>query len=174
MLYLAQVIRRNFKARIGLKLLAIQRSEQLWEICDAQVVETEETMGVNDRDLVLLEISVNRKILKVFDAASELPIILDNLSKRTIAAENRCKEQEDEWELRKTSLQTQSQELGERRNELDAREEQLKLQELRATQSIARAMKWESHLQQARVKLQDEWETLKQYKATLDTRSLAE
>lgn len=174
MLYLAQVIKRSFRNRIGLKLLAVQQANRLWAKTDIQVVDAEDIPTLSDCDLAVVDLASNHKILKVLDAAVELPIILEGLSKRLTSAESENEQREEEWELRRSSLEYQSSELNKRKEDLDSREEQLKLQELQVTQTLTRAKDWEAKLRQVRATLQTEWETLRKKEAKLDTRSLAE
>lgn len=172
MLYLAQIARRwNKRKRTAtLNLLAVQRG-QSWTLIDLQTIETEDAGAFSDQDMALVEVSANRKILKVLDAAVELPKILDALSKRLYLLEQSLVQQEEEWELRRHSLKVQAQELSARKNSLDAREEQLKLEELATTKALNEAKEWAGKLQRARAKLQSEWESLKEQKAKLEAKS---
>lgn len=158
MLYLAQVKRLSpLKRNITLKLLAMQKSDFSWQGVEEAVVDLPtEATTLGDRDLALLELSSAHKVIKVLDAALELPQIMVALSKRALVAEQEIQAQSTEWELQRRSLEEQAFELSTRLAEVEKREENMLIQEVKVTKFIKNAKDWVKGVQQELANLRKE------------------
>jgi hypothetical protein len=125
MLYLAQVHKTGFSSQAGLRLLAVQTSETVWDlITDTEGILAAEVNDYGKDLLVLVELSSTRQVLSIRDATAwvlefvqkflAMGITPDFLQQETIRAE--------QW---RQSLTLQSQELDRRALELEARREQI-------------------------------------------------
>lgn len=127
MLYLAEVHKKtSFMAGVKteLRLLARQQAEQSWTpVPGEEMVPFEVTSDYNHGHLVLVDLSANRQVQQVNDAAKQLVAILQNFTRMR----EKFLAQEEEIEGWKQSLVYQSQELTSRELEMQARQEELEL-----------------------------------------------
>ncbi|WP_293125863.1 pilus motility taxis protein HmpF [Microcoleus sp. bin38.metabat.b11b12b14.051] len=127
MLYLAEVQKQRSGFGLGggkaeLKLLACQRGEHNWAAVPGDdAIPVEEANKFNDGTLVLVELSSNKQVQRIQEAARQLVSILQNFSR----LQDKFKDKEEEIEQWKASLTFSSQELNRREMEMQAREEQL-------------------------------------------------
>ncbi|TAE97473.1 MAG: hypothetical protein EAZ79_10835 [Oscillatoriales cyanobacterium] len=127
MLYLAEVQKQRSGFGLGggkaeLKLLACQRGEHNWSAVPGDdSIPVEEANKFNDGTLVLVELSANKQVQRIQEAARQLVSILQNFSR----LQDKFKDKEEEIEQWKASLTFSSQELNRREMEMQAREEQL-------------------------------------------------
>lgn len=127
MLYLAEVQKQKSGFGLGggkaeLKLLACQRAEHNWSAVPGDdAIPVEEANKFNDGTLVLVELSANKQVQRIQEAARQLVSILQNFSR----LQDKFKDKEEEIEQWKASLTFSSQELNRREMEMQAREEQL-------------------------------------------------
>lgn len=125
MLYLAEVQKEtNFVkgTKTKLKLLACQRSEQSWSaVPGEEVIQSDEANKFNEGALVLVDLTANKQIQRLQEAARPLVSTLQNFSR----LQEKSKAQEEEIEQWKQSLTYQSQELNRRETEIDARQSEL-------------------------------------------------
>ncbi|MBW4682916.1 MAG: coiled-coil domain-containing protein 22 [Microcoleus vaginatus WJT46-NPBG5] len=125
MLYLAQVQRKGFLGKAGIRLLARQKSEDTWALVPGEdIIFLTEPSALTDGFLVLIELSPTRQIVKIQEA---VPWILDlvqqYLSKGfSPAFLQQEAERVEHW---RQSLTLQSQDLARRTIELEARREQI-------------------------------------------------
>jgi DNA repair exonuclease SbcCD ATPase subunit len=126
MLHLAQVEKRDPEGKVEFKLLAQQKSEYTWTvITDAEYVFASE--GVDDckeGSLVLLELSNTRQVKHIQDATSWVLALVDEflVSGITPATLQEETERAEQW---RQALTLQSQELGRRALEMEARRDQI-------------------------------------------------
>lgn len=126
MLYLAEVQKKSgiMGSRAELKLLACQRSEQIWNAVSGEELiplSTDQANQYNAGSLVLVDLTNNRQVQRFLEAGRQLVNILQNFSK----LQERVRSQEEEIEQWKASLTFQSQELQRRELEMEARQEQI-------------------------------------------------
>jgi chromosome segregation ATPase len=129
-LYLAEVQKKSGGLMGGnkaeLRLLACQRSEQSWNaVPGEEVIPSEEASKYGAGTLVLVDLTANKQVQRVQEAARQLVSILQNFSR----LQERFKSQEEEIEQWKQSLTYQSQELNRREMEMETRREQLEQME---------------------------------------------
>jgi hypothetical protein len=126
MLYLAQVEKKGFLGKIGLRLLARQRTEDTWAAVAGEeaILSAESPQSLGEGALVLVEVSPSGEIVKIQDATSwVVGLVRDYLIKGiTPAFLQQEAERVEQW---RQSLTLQSQELARRTLELEARREQL-------------------------------------------------
>jgi hypothetical protein len=126
-LYLAEVHKKtNFMSGVKaeLKLLARQQSEQSWTpVPGEEVVPLDANNDFLHGHLVLVDLSANRQVQQVNDAAKQIVAILQNFTRMR----EKFLAQEEEIEGWKQSLVYQSQELTSRELEMQARQEELEL-----------------------------------------------
>ncbi len=130
MLYLAEVQKKSSGFMGGgkaeLKLLACQRTEQSWSaVPGEEFVGCDEANNYSPGALVLVDLTANKQVQRVQEAARQLVSILQNFSR----LQEKFKTQEEEIEQWKQSLTYQSQELNRREMEMEARREQLQQME---------------------------------------------
>ncbi len=127
MLYLAELQKRPGGFGLGgnktdLKLLACQRGENNWtEVRDETIPADEAAKEFTPGALVLVDLSNNKQVQQIQEAAPKLVKILQNFSR----SQEKFKTQWEEIEQWKASLTFQAQELNRREMELQAKEEQL-------------------------------------------------
>jgi chromosome segregation ATPase len=135
-LYLAEVHKKtSFMAGVKaeLRLLARQQAEQSWSpVPGEEMVPFESATDFNHGHLVLVDLTANRQVQQVQDAAKQLVAILQNFTRMR----EKFLSQEEEIEGWKQSLVYQSQELTGRELEMQARQEELELLQSQ-TQEIA-------------------------------------
>jgi hypothetical protein len=125
MLHLAQVQKKGYLGKAGLRLLASQRSENVWAVnTDKEVILSSEANVYNENMLVLVEISGTHQILNIQDAKDWVLEIIQQylLNGVTPAFLQQETERAEQW---RQSLTLQSQELNRRALELEARREQI-------------------------------------------------
>lgn len=126
MLYLAEVQKTNRLlggAKAELKLLAKQQSEYQWVAVTGEeaIAATEMAHSLQDRALVLVELTADRQIQTIQNAARQLVGILQQFSRLREKAQSQISEIEG-W---KESLRIQSQELNRRELELISYQEEI-------------------------------------------------
>ena len=124
-LYLAEVQKQKSgllgSGKSELKLIACQRNDQNWSPIPDEMIIADEASKLNDRALVLVELSPNRRVRQIQDARRPLVNILQNFSRQV--EKFKLKEEEiDQW---KQSLMIQAQELNRRETEMEFRWEQV-------------------------------------------------
>lgn len=125
MLYLAQVQKKGFLGKTGIRLLARQKSEDTWAIVPGEeIIFLTETSALTDGFLVLVELSPTRQVVKIQDAVPWiLEFVQQYLSKGfSPAFLQQEAERVEHW---RQSLTLQSQDLARRTLELEARREQI-------------------------------------------------
>ncbi|OBQ04656.1 MAG: hypothetical protein AN490_14900 [Anabaena sp. AL09] len=125
MLYLAEVQKQKSgllgSGKSELKLIACQRNDQNWSPIPDEMIIADEASKLNDRALVLVELSPNRRVQQIQDARRPLVNILQNFSRQV--EKFKLKEEEiDQW---KQSLMIQAQELNRRETEMEFRWKQV-------------------------------------------------
>ncbi|MBS9390930.1 MAG: pilus motility taxis protein HmpF [Dolichospermum sp. WA123] len=125
MMYLAEVQKPKSgllgSGKSELKLIACQRNDQNWSPIPDEMIIADEASKLNDRALVLVELSPNRQVQRIQDAGRPLVNILQNFSQQV--EKFKLKEEEiDQW---KQSLIIQAQELNRRETEMEFRWEQV-------------------------------------------------
>lgn len=182
MLYLAEVQKQKSGFGLGgskaeLKLLARQQGEHSWisEPRDS-VVPADEANSFNPGALVLVELSANKQVQRIQEAAAKLVSILQNFSQ----AHDKFKNKEEEIQQWQESLTYMSQELNRREMEMQAREEQLemlqeqieqyepKLQELEALRE--ESYRLQEEVGKSQQELESAWEQLRSQTQQLDER----
>jgi len=124
-LYLAEVQKQKSgllgSGKSELKLIACQRNDQNWSPIPDEMIIADEASKLNDRALVLVELSPNRRVRQIQDARRPLVNILQNFSRQV--EKFKLKEEEiDQW---KQSLMIQAQELNRRETEMEFRWKQV-------------------------------------------------
>ena len=119
MLYLAEVQKQKSgllgSGKSELKLIACQRNDQNWSPIPDEMIIADQASKLNDRALVLVELSPNRQVQRIQDAGRPLVNILQNFSQQV--QKFKLKEEEiDQW---KQSLMIQAQELNRRETEME-------------------------------------------------------
>ncbi|WP_421656573.1 hypothetical protein [Leptothermofonsia sp. ETS-13] len=125
MLYLAQVQKKGFLGKAGLLLLARQKSENAWAVMtEEEIVLSTEAGSFGEGVLVLVELSNSRQVLSIKDAKDWILDIIQKflVTGITPAFLQQETERAEQW---RQSLTLQSQELGRRALELEARREQV-------------------------------------------------
>lgn len=126
MLYLAQVQKKGFLGKTGLRLLARQRTEDTWAAVAGEdaIIYAESPQSLGEGALVLVEVSPSREIVRMEDATGwVVGLVRDYLTKGiTQAFLQQEAERVEQW---RQSLTLQSQDLARRTLELEARREQL-------------------------------------------------
>ena len=124
-LYLAEVQKQKSgllgSGKSELKLIACQRNDQNWSPIPDEMIIADEASKLNDRALVLVELSPNRRVQQIQDARRPLVNILQNFSRQV----EKFKLKEEEINQWKQSLMIQAQELNRRETEMEFRWEQV-------------------------------------------------
>jgi hypothetical protein len=70
MLYLAQMQKKGFLGKTGLRLLARQKTEDSWAVAAGEevIISAESPQSLGEGALVLVEVSSSREIVKIEDA----------------------------------------------------------------------------------------------------------
>lgn len=128
MLYLAQVQKKGFLGKAGLRLLAHQKSEDTWTVINDEDIIPTEVDSFSEDLLVLVELTSNRQVLTIKDAKDWMLDIVEKFLVTGITPEFLRQETEraEQW---RQSLTLQSQELDRRALELEARKEQIQVME---------------------------------------------
>ena len=125
MLHLAQVQKKGFLGKTEFRLLARQKSEHIWAILsEEETILSADNNAFNEGLLVLVELSNTRQILSIQPATEW---VLDFVQKYltsglTPSFLQQEAERAEQW---RQSLTLQSQELGRRALEMEARREQI-------------------------------------------------
>jgi hypothetical protein len=149
MLYLAQVRIKDAGGKTALCLLALQKSEQIWKVLpEPETIPLSEACNLNDGVLVLATLTSTRQVKAIEEAA---PWVLEIIKQYLTSGitPNLLEQEVQRAEQWRQSLTLQSQELGRRaletearRDQIQALEENLKLEkkqlELLATEIEAR------------------------------------
>lgn len=126
MLYLAELSKPIGFAKSSLQLLAKQQQDNTWVAVNEESITLEgriaqEAGRFKDGSLVLAEISGNRQVARISEAARQLVTYLQNFSQLQL----RARSQEEEIEVWKQSLTFQAHELKRREMDLAAQEEEV-------------------------------------------------
>jgi citrate lyase synthetase len=125
MLHLAQIQKKGYLGKAGLRLLASQKSEHVWiRLPDEEIILCSEANTYSDNLLVLVEISSSNQILGIREAKDwVLELVQRYLTYGiTPAFLQQETERAEQW---RQSLTLESQELARRAIELEARREQI-------------------------------------------------
>ena len=125
MLHLAQVQKKGYLGKAGLRLLAAQKSEQVWtRLPEEETVLSAEASTYSDGLLVLVEISNSNQILNIQEAKDWVLELVQKYLSYGITHSDFLQETEraEQW---RQSLTLESQELARSRIELEARREQI-------------------------------------------------
>lgn len=124
MIYLAQVQKKGFLGKAGLRLIARKKSEEIWVILTEEEVIPSSDSQWGEGVLVLVELSANQQILKTEEATHWIINLIQKYLTKGITPEFLAEEinRIEEW---RQSLTLQSQEVARRTIELEARREQL-------------------------------------------------
>ncbi|MCT7966192.1 hypothetical protein NG799_07580 [Laspinema sp. D1] len=125
MIYLAQVQKKGFLGKTGLRLLACQKSGDIWAlVSETEPILTTESNAFGEGILVLAEITTGGQIRSINEATEwAINLIQQYLTKGLTP--DFLQDQADEIEQWRQSLTLQSQELSRRALELEARRDQL-------------------------------------------------
>ncbi|KGF71946.1 hypothetical protein DO97_14080 [Neosynechococcus sphagnicola sy1] len=126
MLYLAEVQKKTglMGGKSELKLLACQRTEQIWNAVPGEEIipmPPDQAGNYNAGALVLVDLNASKQVQRLLEAGRQLVSILQNFSR----LQEKFKTQEEEIEQWKASLTYQSQELQRRELEMESRQEEL-------------------------------------------------
>ena len=125
MQYLAQVQKKAFLGKAGLRLLAQERSEYAWSlIADEEVVLVTEASSLSEGLLVLVDLDSNRQVMTVADATDWVLDITQQFLSTGITPAF-LQQETDRAEQWRQTLTLQSQEIDRRALELEARREQI-------------------------------------------------
>ncbi|MCT7957697.1 hypothetical protein [Laspinema palackyanum] len=125
MIYLAQVQKKGFLGKTGLRLLACQKSGDIWAlVSETEPIVTTEANAFGEGILVLADITTGGQI-RTINEATEWAINLVQQYLTKGLTPDFLQEQADEIEQWRQSLTLQSQELSRRALELEARRDQL-------------------------------------------------
>jgi hypothetical protein len=125
MIYLAQVQKKGFLGKTGLRLLACQKSGDTWGlVSETEPIVTTEANAFGEGSLVLADIANTGQIRSIKEATEwAIHLIQQYLNKGFTP--DFLQEQATEIEQWRQSLTLQSQELSRRALELEARRDQL-------------------------------------------------
>lgn len=125
MLHLAQVVKIDSSSNAELRLLAYQKAEQVWELLLEEEIVTCVTAAASGQGaLTLVDLSETREVLSVQDATGWILELIQTFLTSGITPMFLQQEAEraEQW---RQSLTLQSQELGRRTLEVEARREQI-------------------------------------------------
>jgi DNA repair exonuclease SbcCD ATPase subunit len=125
MLHLAQVQKKGFLGKAGLRLVARQKSENIWALVpEEDVLLSSEASSFNEGLLVLVELSSDREVISIREATDW---VIDLIQKYLLhgITPGFLKQEAERAEQWRQSLTLQSQELDRRALELEARREQI-------------------------------------------------
>lgn len=138
MLHLAQIQKKGFLGKAELRLLARQKSENIWAIISEEdIVLSTEANALSEGLLVLVELSNTRQVMSIREAKDwVLELVQKYLANGITPAFLRQEtERAEQW---RQSLTLQSQELDRRALELEARRDQIQLLEEKLKQEQKR------------------------------------
>jgi predicted RNase H-like nuclease (RuvC/YqgF family) len=153
MLHLAQVQNKNPDGKATLRLLAFQKSEHLWALVpETDIVHSSEQIEFDHGTLVLVELTVNRLVKRIRDATPWIVEVVEQyltvgITPSILRAEV---ERAEQW---RQSLTLQSQEIGRRALEVEARRDQIQELEEYLKQEKRQLQDLEAHLQQEKQNL---------------------
>lgn len=125
MRYLAQVQKKAFLGKAGLRLLAQERSDYAWTlITEEDIVLSAEASNLSEELLVLVELNSNRQVTSVVDAKDWVLDIAQKFLSTGITPAF-LQQETDRAEQWRQTLTLQSQEIDRRALELEARREQI-------------------------------------------------
>jgi DNA repair exonuclease SbcCD ATPase subunit len=125
MLHLAQVQKKGFLGKAELRLIARQKSENIWAvITEEEILLSSEASSFSEGLLVLVEVSGDRQVTNIREANDWVIDLVQKylLHGITPAFLKQEAERAEQW---RQSLTLQSQELDRRALELEARREQI-------------------------------------------------
>ncbi|MBW4441741.1 MAG: hypothetical protein KME10_10990 [Plectolyngbya sp. WJT66-NPBG17] len=125
MLHLAQVQKKGYLGKAGLRLLAAQKSDHVWtKLPEEETVLSAEANTYSDGLLVLVEISNSNQILDIREAKDWVLELVQRYLTYGITPSFLQQETEraEQW---RQSLTLESQELARQKIELEARREQI-------------------------------------------------
>ncbi|MCJ2542193.1 hypothetical protein [Thermostichus vulcanus] len=129
MLYLARVYKKGLFGQAELQLLAYQTPDRIWSaVRKPETVTSSEASAYNVGVLLLVEVSEERRVQRVEEAAMKLVEMLHSLSQAGSLMDL------SEIESWRQSLTRQSQELSRREAEVAARQDQLEQWEINLRQ----------------------------------------
>lgn len=129
MLHLAQIQKKGYLGKAGLRLLATQKSEHIWtKLSEEETVFSTEASTFSDDLLVLVEISNSNQIVDIREAKDWVLELVQRYLTYGITPSHLQQEIEraEQW---RQSLTLESQELARRQIELEARREQIQVLE---------------------------------------------
>lgn len=129
MLHLAQIQKKGYLGKAGLRLLAAQKSEHIWtKLPEEETVFSPEASTFADGLLVLVEISNSNQILDIREAKDWVLELVQRYLTHGVTPSHLQQEIEraEQW---RQSLTLESQELARRQIELEARREQIQVLE---------------------------------------------
>lgn len=146
MIYLAQVQKKGFLGKTGLRLLACQKSGDIWAlVSETEPIVTTEANAFGEGILVLADIANTGQIRSINEATEwAINLIQQYLTKGLTP--DFLQEQADEIEQWRQSLTLQSQELSRRALELEARRDQLQTLEEKLKKEERRLEIWAKKL----------------------------
>ena len=146
MIYLAQVQKKGFLGKTGLRLLACQKSGDIWAlVSETEPIVTTEGNAFGEGILVLADIANTGQIRSINEATDwAINLIQQYLTKGLTP--DFLQEQADEIEQWRQSLTLQSQELSRRSLELEARRDQLQALEEKLKKEERRLEIWAKKL----------------------------
>lgn len=125
MFYLAQVQRKSSDSKPSLHLLACQKAEHTWVPVEAECVPLpEEGIEFGDRAMVIVMLSSNQQVSEIRDAKDWVLEVVEQYLTTGISPQL-LKEEVQRAEQWRQSLTLQSQELGRRALEMEARRDQM-------------------------------------------------
>jgi len=125
MLHLAQVQKKGYLGKAGLRLLAAQKSEHVWtKLPEEETVLSAEANAYSDGLLVLVEISSSNQILDIREAKDWVMDLVQQYLSYGISPDSLQQEIERAEQWRQSNT-LESQELARRTIELEARREQI-------------------------------------------------
>ncbi|MEB3826088.1 hypothetical protein [Phormidium sp. CCY1219] len=150
MLYLAQVQKKGFLGKTGLRLLACQKPGEIWVLmAEKEEVFVTESSPLSEGVLVLVELSHQGQIRSVKEATEWVMSLVEKYLNKGITPEF-LQWQTEEIENWRQSLTLQSQELSRRELDLEARRDQIQeledklKQERRRLEALSRKLESEN------------------------------
>jgi hypothetical protein len=129
MLYLAKVHKQKKlfqETKTELRLLACKRGENNWSAIPEEVIAAPQAARFNTDVLVMVEITAQKKVVSVQEAASSLVRILQNFTR----LQEKWQQKDQDREYWKRSLIQQASELNRREMEVQLQQEELEKQRL--------------------------------------------
>jgi DNA repair exonuclease SbcCD ATPase subunit len=167
MLHLAQVKQKDFSGKAELQLLAYQKSEYAWALHSTE----ESTLLVEISDysegsLVLVELTALGQVNYLQDATSWVVELIEQYLSCGLTPTD-LQQEEQRAEQWRQSLTLQSQELGRRALEMEARRDQLQDAEETLKREKAELQDWQEMLEREKQQLQDAEAALSRDRAQL-------